>query len=130
MILITGGAWQGKRFFAKSLVSHLADNRENLIADGRKDSFETAFYRPVIGNFHYFVKRLLEKEGDVAVFIDEIEARNKEAVITSDEMGCGIVPEDPFLRVWREAAGKAAVKLAADSEAVYRMVCGIPVRIK
>lgn len=130
MILITGGAWQGKRSFAKSLAPHVTNGSDILVSDGMADPFETAFHRPVIGSFHYFVRRLLEEREDVSAFITEIETRNREAVITSDEMGCGIVPASAFERAWREAAGRAAVKLAADSDAVYRMVCGIAVQIK
>ena len=92
--------------------------------------FETALERPVISGFHYFVRRLLWEERDVNEFIAAIEAKNPDVVITADEIGCGIVPMDPEERAWREAAGRAAEKLAADSEAVYRMVCGIATRLK
>ena len=125
MIFITGGAWQGKTAFAETLAAGRATP-----ASGRRDPFETALERPVISGFHYFVRRLLWEERDVNEFIAAIEAKNPDVVITADEMGCGIVPVDPEERAWREAAGRAAEKLAADSEAVYRMVCGIATRLK
>ena len=100
------------------------------MASGRRDPFETALERPVISGFHYCVRRLLWEERDVNEFIAAIEAKNPDVVITADEIGCGIVPVDPEERAWREAAGRAAEKLAADSEAVYRMVCGIATRLK
>lgn len=128
MRLITGGAWQGKTAFAVKLAGEAG--REPAVADGLRDPFEAAYERPVIGGFHYYVRRLLKEERDVDEFIEEIEERNPDVVITSDELGCGIVPVDPEERAFREAAGRAAVKLASDSQAVYRMVCGIPVRLK
>ena len=51
-------------------------------------------------------------------------------IITSDELGCGIVPFDPADREWREVSGRASVRLARISREVYRMVCGIATQIK
>lgn len=149
MILITGGAWQGKLAFAAAFADGrtVRDGKEDrewvwqesadlqidtaaLVSDGRQDAFETAFERPVIGSFHYFVRRLLMEGKSVDGFMEEIKERNPDVVITADELGCGIVPMDPEERAWREAAGRAAGKLAADSAAVYRMICGIAVRLK
>ena len=113
MIFITGGAWQGKTAFAETLAvdfvtmesgervscaGSITEKKAVPVACGRSDPFETAFERPVISGFHYFVRRLL--------------------------------PADPEERAWREAAGRAAEILAADSDAVYRMICGIAVRLK
>ena len=145
MIFITGGAWQGKTAFAETLAAALVTpepgERESgagsktespslPVACGQKDPFETAFDRPVISGFHYFVRRLLWEARDINAFIAAIEEKNPNVVITADELGCGIVPADPEERAWREAAGRAAEKLAADSEAVYRMICGIAARLK
>lgn len=127
MILITGGAFQGKRSFAESLVT---GRRGALVSDGFQDPYETAFKRPIIAGFHNFVRRLLREDGSVEQFLSDIRKRNPGVIVTSDELGCGIVPADPFEREWREAAGRAAVRLASDSEAVYRLVCGIAIQIK
>lgn len=145
MIFITGGAWQGKTAFAETLAAALitpepgkrvscagskTESPPLPVACGRKDPFETALERPVISGFHCFVRRLLREERDINAFIAAIGEKNPNVVITADELGCGIVPTDPEERAWREAAGRAAEKLAADSEAVYRMTCGIAVRLK
>ena len=145
MIFITGGAWQGKTAFAETLAADfvtmesgervscdgsITEKKAVPVACGRSDPFETAFERPVISGFHYFVRRLLREERDVNEFIAAIGETNPNAVITADELGCGIVPADPEERAWREAAGRAAEILAADSDAVYRMICGIAVRLK
>ena len=52
------------------------------------------------------------------------------AVITLDEVGCGIVPLEKTERDYREAVGHAGQMLAAAAAEVYRMQCGIAVRIK
>ena len=53
---------------------------------------------------------------------------NPDAVITLDEVGCGVVPVDREEREYREAVGAAGQELAALAGEVYRVT--IPVRIK
>ena len=47
-----------------------------------------------------------------------------------DEVGCGIVPLSREDRDYREAVGRAGQKLAEAAREVWRIQCGIPVRIK
>ena len=129
MKLIIGGAWQGKLSYALQLANMETDNIKQ-IAEGDSDPYQTAIESTIIHNFHEYVKRLLREEQDPEEFIRNILENNPEVIITINELGCGIVPEDPFDRRWRESAGRAAVKLAKHSGEVYRLVCGIPARIK
>ena len=55
---------------------------------------------------------------------------NPPEVITLDEAGCGIVPIEREKRIYREAVGRVGQLLAARAEKVYRVQCGIAVRIK
>lgn len=129
MILIIGGAWQGKLDFAKEL-SAKAGNEMAQVAEGRTDSFEAAMKRPIIHDFHEYIKRILKEGNHVEEFIASIEKENKDAIIISNELGCGIVPAKPEDREWREVSGRSAVLLAKKAEEVYRLVCGIASRIK
>ena len=52
------------------------------------------------------------------------------AVLICDEVGCGVTPLDRGDREWREQVGRACCRLAAEAEAVYRVHCGVGVRIK
>ncbi len=54
---------------------------------------------------------------------------NKTMIITTNELGCGLVPLDAESRRYREAAGRAAIVVAAKAKAVYRVSCGIAQRI-
>ena len=75
-------------------------------------------------------KRLaLEAGEDPEAFTRQILV-NPPAVITLDEVGCGIVPMEKSERDYREAVGHAGQMLAAAAAEVYRMQCGIAVRIK
>ena len=51
-------------------------------------------------------------------------------VILVTEVGSGLVPVDPDERAFRENAGRLSVLLAERAEEVYRVVCGIPTRLK
>ena len=75
-VLIIGGAYQGKRKVA-----------ENLYAD-----------LPRIENLHEIVRKMLKEDKDPLSLADTLCGH----VITCDEIGCGIVPMDPFQREVRE----------------------------
>ena len=63
-------------------------------------------------------------------YLDMILKKNPNAVITCDEIGCGIVPIDKTDRLWREMSGDACQYLAARAVKVCRVVCGIPMALK
>lgn len=138
MILIIGGAWQGKLTFATELAksalnSSISNNEieeEHEIAEGSRDSFEAAMTCPIIHGFHEYIRRLLKEGKSVDAFLEAVWRQNPDVIITSDELGCGIVPFDPADREWREVSGRASVRLARISRGVYRMVCGIATQIK
>lgn len=138
MILIIGGAWQGKLTFATELARNALDSsisnneieEEHEIAEGSRDSFEAAMTCPIIHGLHEYIRRLLKEGKSVDAFLEAVWSQNPDVIITSDELGCGIVPFDPADREWREVSGRASVRLARISREVYRMVCGIATQIK
>ena len=71
------------------------------------------------------------REGkDLENFAGKLMTENPGLILVSDEIGCGIVPVDPFDRQYREMTGRVCTQLAACAEEVYRVVCGIGMRIK
>lgn len=52
-----------------------------------------------------------------------------EAVIC-DEVGCGVVPLERADRERREAIGRLCCALAREAQAVYRLQCGLAMRLK
>ena len=115
MILITGGAYQGKTAFAAGLLGIAPED----MADGRVCTPEEALSAGCINSFHALVRRMPEP----GLFTEELCRRNAGAVVIMDEIGCGIVPMDPFERKWREECGLFSQRLAACSK-VIRVVCG------
>ena len=53
-----------------------------------------------------------------------------QGVLICDEVGSGVVPTDPEDRAWREAVGRICCELAPHAEAVYRVTCGLGMRLK
>ena len=50
--------------------------------------------------------------------------------VVSNEVGAGIVPENPLARAFRDLAGSANQRVAASCTAVTLVVAGIPLRLK
>lgn len=124
MILIIGGAYQGKAAFAEALFPGL------WWTDGESCDLEDIYECEGIRHFHAYIRRMLERGQDVDDLAGNLLSRNPKAVIITDEIGYGIVPAEAFLREYREAAGRVCTKLAADAEEVWRVSCGIGTRIK
>lgn len=51
-------------------------------------------------------------------------------IVVSNEVGSGVVPDNPLARRFRDCAGRANQILAAGADEVYLLTSGIPVRIK
>lgn len=105
MKLYIGGAYQGQEELAR---------REN--PDGE-----------LIADFHLLLK---DFAGDPRAFAEDFYREHENAVVTANEVGCGVTPIDREERAYREAAGRALCVLAQRSQQVTRVVCGIGMRIK
>lgn len=110
MILVVGGVFQGKKEFAKELA--VQRNME------------------MVNGFHNQIQKLLEEGEDVEVYIEELLEKSRNVVIVMDEVGAGVVPVERSDREYREAVGRVGQLLAKEAEEVYRVMCGIGVRIK
>ena len=153
MILIIGGAFQGKRQYARQL-SGLSEEEFRLrMADGMacgnvsgeisRGSFaeipeggckeETTpgmrEGKRILVNYHGFVRQAMSRGEDVLELTRQVLASGPD-IITMDEVGCGIVPMERWERDYREAVGAAGQLLAAGASEVYRVMAGIPVRIR
>lgn len=126
MILIVGGAWQGKTAYVNE---HYNENYK------------------IINGYHNIVKeQLLAKKNpmeEVKQFVETVKSSSEECleeqsfseswenlVIISDETGCGVVPVDTFERAYREQSGRVNCYLASEADEVIRVICGIGKRIK
>lgn len=59
-----------------------------------------------------------------------LEGARCPVILVSNEVGCGIVPENPLARQFRDLAGFCNQAVAAAADRVVWMVAGIPVTVK
>ncbi len=136
MYLVIGGSYQGKYQYAVDLLETQLGRKAT---DAEKE-------QNIVRNLHDRVFDSLNQlacniEFDTMSFSDEfdreldkIEAAIlevcEEKIVTCNEVGMGIVPMDRQERIYRELVGRILRKIAAKSEGVFRMMAGIPVKIK
>ena len=77
-----------------------------------------------------FIRREMEAGRDPKEEVKALLERSDPRVVIADEIGCGLVPIDPFERAWREETGRILCALAREAEAVVRVHCGFPQAIK
>ena len=133
MILIIGGAFQGKRQFAEQLKAEpLKKETEVCWCDGAREEWEDFCKAEYCFHLPDMVARRMENQEDFSgkAFADQLLAATNEKVIVGEEIGSGIVPIDAFQRKWREETGRIYCMLAAEASQVWRVVGGIGQRIK
>lgn len=126
MIMITGGAFQGKRDCLKRLYG-FADNE---ILSGADCRFDHVFIAAAISDYHELVRRLIAENVDSAEFTERLCRENPNAAVIINEIGCGIIPLEKSERIYREQVGRAGCIIASHSDTVLRVFCGIPQAIK
>ena len=67
---------------------------------------------------------------EVNKILDFSRTYTGDIIIVSNEVGLGLVPENPLGRYFRDIAGSMNQIVAAGSDEVYMVVSGIPVKIK
>ena len=123
MIMITGGAYQGKTNFVRTHYSC-------EIINGESCDFDSVFKAECVSNYHQLIKRLIENGQDAVAYTEMLCRKNPELIVIINEIGCGIVPLEKNDRIWREQVGKAGCIIAENADTVVRMFCGIPTAIK
>ncbi|MDD3117718.1 MAG: bifunctional adenosylcobinamide kinase/adenosylcobinamide-phosphate guanylyltransferase [Victivallales bacterium] len=73
-------------------------------------------------------------EAATAAACRELEAACREfagtVVFVISEVGCGIVPESPAARLFRDCSGRCAQAVAAFADRVFLVSCGLPLLLK
>ena len=124
MILVFGGAYNGKKDFIKEKFNI---NEEDIFycSDGEID-----FSKKVICGLHKFTYNNTLKNKSSLEYIKENIILFKDKIIISDEISSGIVPLKKEDRMWREETGRCLQYLSKESSCVYRVFCGISTIIK
>lgn len=128
MILITGGAYQGKLDYAKKEYGLTDDD----VFTCEEESTAIGFDEKIVDHFERYVLALI-KAGQVpekAVGMQLRANRYKGRIVICDDISQGLVPMDATERAWREGVGRTMVKMAQQADKVVRVFCGIPEVIK
>jgi adenosylcobinamide kinase / adenosylcobinamide-phosphate guanylyltransferase len=67
---------------------------------------------------------------EVSALVQTCQTTAATYIMVSNEVGLGLVPDNPLGRLYRDLLGRANQALAARAEAVYFMVAGLPVDVK
>lgn len=124
MIMITGGAYQGKRQYAAEKLNI------TQMLDGAECDISSVTKTVCIYNYHMLVKRLMKQGIEPIAFTQRFCTENPDSAVIINEIGCGIIPMEKEDREWRENVGRCGRIIAEHSHSVIRMVCGIPTAIK
>ena len=117
MILITGGKYQGKLAVAEEMVS--------VKFDACREKVE------ILDNCDQIVREQVQE----GLPIDEIletwtDLARDHKIMIFNEVSMGVVPMDKNDRIFRETCGKVSTMLARSANEVYRVFCGVALRIK
>src|SRR4029453_17702479 len=67
---------------------------------------------------------------EVTALVQTCQTSAATCIVGSNEVGLGLVPDNPLGRLYRDLLGRANQTIAAQAEAVYFMVAGLPVDVK
>jgi adenosyl cobinamide kinase/adenosyl cobinamide phosphate guanylyltransferase len=126
MILIFGGAYQGKLAYALERFN-LA---ENDVYKCNTDDVNTPVNKKIIYETEKWILALVKNNLDVGKPVQQFINDNNDTIVICNDISCGVVPVDPVLRKWREVAGRFMSALSQKSDEVIRLFCGIATRVK
>ena len=139
LILVTGGAYQGKHAFAGRLKEEAeASGRALRVLDGLQESLERLAGDPrgedeIAAEIAAGIAREVSRgsAGEASRgSAGEVSRGSGGVIVIIPEVGCGIVPVSRTDRRLRELTGRTASALAGMADEVWRVQCGIPQRLK
>lgn len=123
MVVIFGGAYQGKVDFAKEKF-HIDDSDIFYCTEDLAIDYE----KKVIADLHKFVLKCAEEGFEAKAILEDHDL--SEHIIIVDDISQGVVPMDKTLRIWRDMVGRTMLSLCKEADSVYRVFCGIGQQIK
>lgn len=125
MILIFGGAYQGKLDYAKGHWNFKDEDvffcEENLTIDLSKK---------VICGLEKFVYACTLEGAETKDVLAAYEISLDDKIFIADDISQGVVPIEPDRRAWREGVGRTLLWLGKNADEVHRVFCGLGQRLK
>ena len=120
MILIIGGAWQGKLDFAKEAFG-ITDADVFTCTDGEIDFSKRCIYG---------VEEFALHHPDPIGYFKEHREQWQNSIVILRDIFCGVVPCSEAERAWRQKTGRLAQYLSREATRVSRVFCGLEQRLK
>lgn len=119
MILIIGGAYQGKLDYARSAfgISEVFD----CIGEREID-----FSKPCINHIEAFTST----HPDAMAYFQAHQADWQDSVLICQDIFCGVVPMGAEQREWRQETGRLCQYLSREATQVFRVFCGLGQQLK
>lgn len=120
MVLIIGGAWQGKLDYAKETFD-LTDRDVAICSSESIDFSKRCIYK--IEEFTY-------NHPDPVGYFQEHRKEWENSILILQDIFCGVVPMGEENRIWRQKTGKLSQYLSKEASQVCRIFCGLEQRVK
>ena len=120
MILIIGGAYQGKLEFAKE---NLGVTDSNIYTC---DSDAIDFSKRCI----YKIEEFTAHNEDPVSYFKSHRSQWQDSVLILQDIFCGVVPMGADNRAWRQRTGRLAQYLSKEASQVSRIFCGLEQQLK
>ena len=120
MILIIGGAYQGKLDFAKETFG-ITDTDVHICSESEIDFSKRCIYKIEEFTFGHLNP------------IDCFKAnrdRWENSILICEDIFCGVVPMGAENRAWRQKTGRLCQYLSKEANQVIRVFCGLEQRLK
>ena len=124
MILIIGGAYQGKLDYAKSAF-HITD-QEIFTCGGDQIDFS----RKCIDRIEEFTFACTRSGVDAIGYFKDRREAWKDSILICQDIFCGVVPLGEDMRSWRQDTGRLCQYLSREAEQIMRIFCGLEQRLK
>jgi len=84
-----------------------------------------------LGNLFYHANnRENSVKKQVDTFVRYLSEASCSLILVTNEVGCGIVPDNEMSRMFRDISGYMNRKIAQKADTVYLCTCGIPIKVK
>ena len=124
MVLIIGGAYQGKLDYAK-ITYELAPEDIFTCSGGELD-----FSKRCINALEEFTYACVERGIDPVACFRNTRELWQDSILICQDISCGVVPVDAVQRRWRHTTGQLCQYLATEARQVSRIFCGLEQRLK
>ena len=120
MILIIGGAYQGKLDFAKDTFG-ITDADVHICGQGEIDFSKRCIYK---------LEGFTAEHPDPVGYFEAHRAQWHDSILILQDIFCGVVPMGAENRAWRQRTGRLAQYLSREADQVSRIFCGLEQRLK